>query len=164
MSNLAPNQSLAIFPEDLIHLTVSQLAHLPANQLAEATNNLDQLSAWVKQTRAKLDAALDQRYGESCHSALRNSNRDFGVTHLHDEGVKVTFDLPKRVHWDQALLLEIANHLAKSGKKVEDYMEIELTVAESRFKAWPPELQEQFAPARTVKAGKVSFKLTLVNE
>ncbi len=154
-------QMLTVFPEDLASLSVGQLAQLPANQLAEATHNLDQLTAWVKQTRAKLDAALEQRYGEACRSSMRDSNRDFGVTHLHDGNVKVTFDLPKRTSWDQGLLQEIAHQLAERGERIEDYIEIELSVPESRYKAWPSRIQEQFTPARTVKPGKVSIKLSL---
>ena len=157
-------QTLTIYPEALDSFSVGQLSQLPANQLVEVYNNLDQLTAWVKQTRTKLDAALEQRYGDACRSVLRDSGRDFGVAHIHDEGIKVTLDLPKRVHWDQPLLQEIVEHLAASGERVEDYIDVELSVSESRYKAWPSKIQDEFAPARTVKPGKVSIKLTFAND
>ncbi|CAK0772116.1 conserved hypothetical protein [Gammaproteobacteria bacterium] len=157
-------QTLSIYPEGLASLSVGQLAHLPANQLAEVYNNLDQLATWLKKTRAKVDAALEQRYGESCRTALLQSGRDFGITHIQDEEIQVSYDLPKRVSWDQAKLAVIAKNLAASGERLEDYIDVELSVSESRYKAWPSRIQEQFTPARTVKPGKVSIKLAIDNE
>ena len=55
---------LTVFPADLAAMSVSQLANLPPAQLAEADANLDHLIDWAKKTRTKLDAALDQRFGE----------------------------------------------------------------------------------------------------
>ena len=51
-----------------------------------------------------------------------------------------------------------------SGEKVEGYLDIKLSVSESRFTNWPPALQQQFAAARTVDSGKPSFRLALVSE
>ena len=48
-----------------------------------------------------------------------------------------------------------------SGEKVEGYLDIKLSVSESRYTNWPPALQQQFAAARTVDAGKPSFTLSI---
>ncbi|EGF31234.1 hypothetical protein IMCC9480_148 [Oxalobacteraceae bacterium IMCC9480] len=69
---------LTVFPADLAEMSVSQLANLPPAQLVEADANLDHLIDWAKKTRTKLDAALDQRFGEQGRTALRDSGRDFG--------------------------------------------------------------------------------------
>jgi hypothetical protein len=84
--------------------------------------------------------------------------------HLSDGDLRVTFELPKRVSWDQKRLAEIAERIVAAGERVQDYMEADLSVSESRFNNWPPALKEQFAAARTVKPGKAAFRLARVLE
>lgn len=151
-------------PAELGELSVSQIAALPQTRLQELDITLSDLLAWVKQARERLNAALEQRYGEQARAGLHGSGRDFGVTHLADGDLRVTYDLPKRVTWDQKRLAEIAERIAAAGDRIQDYMEVDLSVSESRFNAWPPALKEQFAAARTVKPGKPSFRLALINE
>lgn len=150
---------LTVFPVDLAALSVRQLANLSVGQLHEASAHLDEALDWLKKARSKLDAALEERFGEALRSALRESHRDFGTTHLTERGFRVTFELPKRVHWDQKRLAEVAERIVASGEPVEDYLDIKLSVPESRYNNWPPALKAQFAPARTVEPGKASFRL-----
>lgn len=145
-------------------LSVSQMAALPQERLQELDVLLNELQTQVKQARERLNAALEARYGEQGRAALLDSGRDFGVTHLADGQLRVTYELPKRVSWDQKRLAEIAERIVAAGERAQDYMDVELSVPESRFNNWPPALKEQFAPARTVKAGKPSFRLALVSD
>ena len=152
---------LTVFPADLAEMSVSQLANLPPAQLVEADANLDHLIDWAKKTRTKLDAAFDQRFGEQGRTALRDSGRDFGTAHVNNGSLHVKYELPKKVTWSQAILKEMAERIVASGDKVEDYIDIKLSVSESRYTNWPTALQEQFAAARTVEEGKPSITLTL---
>lgn len=152
------------FPANLGDLSVSQIAALPQHRLQELDIALNELMASVKQARERLGAALEQRYGEQARTGLRDSGRDFGVTHLSDGSLRVTYELPKRVSWDQQRLADIAERIAAAGERIQDYMDVDLSVSESRFNAWPPALKEQFACARTVKPGKPSFRIALINE
>ena len=54
--------------------------------------------------------------------------------------------------------------IAASGERVEDYLDVEFSVPESRFNNWPTALRSQFEAARTVKPGKPSFRLTFTQE
>ncbi|AVZ80755.1 hypothetical protein C3497_09835 [Zoogloeaceae bacteirum Par-f-2] len=155
---------LTIFPADLAAMSVSQLAQLPPAQKAEIGRNLDEALAWLKQARAKFDAALDAAYGEQAREARLEAGKDFGVVHLNDEPLRVTVDLPKRVSWDQGQLAAIAARIAASGERIEDYMDVEFSVSESRFNNWPAALRSQFEAARTVKPGKPSFRLAFNSE
>jgi hypothetical protein len=152
------------FPADLGELSVSQIAALPQHRLQELDVALGELLAWAKQARERLNAALEQRYGEPARTGLRDSGRDFGVTHLSDGPLRVTYELPKRVTWDQPRMAEIAERIVAAGERVQDYMDVDLSVSESRFNNWPPALKEQFAAARIVKPGKASFRLAFVQE
>ena len=152
---------LTIFPADIAEMSVSQLAALPAAQKHEIDKNLDAAIDWLKKARAKFEAALDQCYGERARVALRESGRDFGTAHISDGPLRIKFELPKKVSWNQKQLGEIAERIVTSGEKVEGYLDIKLSVSESRYTNWPPALQQQFAAARTVDAGKPSFTLSI---
>ena len=155
---------LTVFPADLADMSVSQLANLPPAHLVEADANLDQLIDWAKKTRAKLDAALSQRFGEQGRTALRDSGRDFGTARISDGPLHIKFELPKKVSWNQKQLAEIAERIVSAGEKVEAYIDVKLIVSESRYINWPPALQQQFAAARTVEPGKPSFTFSLDSE
>jgi hypothetical protein len=68
------------------------------------------------------------------------------------------------VSWDQAQLAAIARRIAAAGEKVEDYLDVEFSVSESRFNHWPPALRAGFEAARTVKPGKPTFRLSIDEE
>jgi len=151
---------LSIFPADIAEMSTAQLASLPTQQLYEVDTNLDQAIAWLKSARTKVDAALDQRFGAQGLEALRDTGRDFGTAHLKADGLHVKFELPKKVSWDQKKLKAIAERIVASGEAVESYLDVKLAVPESRYTNWPPALQQQFADARTVEAGKATFELS----
>ncbi len=148
----------------LAEMNVAQIAALPAAQLQEAHSNLLTLQSAVKNVLERFNAALDLRYAERAASARQANGRDFGVCHLNDGSLRITVDVPKRVAWDQAQLAEIAHRISAAGDKVSDYIDIEYSVSESRFNAWPATLKESFTKARTVKPGKASYRLALVQE
>lgn len=150
-----------VLPADLLQKSVGELAALPVQVHFEIERNLTEASTFLKKMRTKFDAALEARYGEAARSALRASGRDFGTTHLTEGGLQISYTLPKRIVWDQSQLAERAEHLVAHGERVTDYLDLSLSVSETRYNAWPPVLREQFAPARTVKAGKASFEFTL---
>ena len=155
---------LTVFPADLADMSVSQLANLPPVQLAEADANLDHLIDWAKKTRAKLDAALDQRFGEQGRIALRDSGRDTGTSHVLDGDYDVTIDVGKTVKWDQKQLATIFERIAANGDKPSEYIDVKYAVSEAKFKAWPETLRQPFEAARTVTPGKPKFTLRRVGE
>ncbi|RQS20682.1 hypothetical protein [Burkholderia sp. Bp8998] len=155
---------MTILPADLMAMSVAQIAALPAAQKAAIHRNLIDASEWIKATRTKFDAALDAAYGEQARNALRDSGRDYGTTHVSDGPLRITFELPRRVSWDQQRLSEMASRLTAAGERIEDYLDVEFSIAESRFNNWPPALREQFSPARTTKPGKPAFRLALIDD
>lgn len=155
---------LTIFPADIAEMSVSQLAALSPMQKQEICTNLDAAIDWLKKARTKFDAALDQCYGEQARAALRESGRDFGTAHISDGPLRIKFELPKKTTWNQDMAREIAARITASGDKVEHYFDIKFSVPESRYTNWPPALQQQFAAARTVDAGKPSFTLSIDSE
>lgn len=153
-------KELTLYPADLANMTVAQLAAAPIQVFLDSERNVDEAIAFLKPLRAKLDAAKLQRYGEQARTVLRDSGRDFGTAHVSDGALHVKYELPKKVSWSQPILKEMAERIVASGDKVEDYIDIKLSVSESRYINWPPALQQQFAAARTVEEGKPTITLT----
>lgn len=155
---------ITIFPEQLSAMSDAQLASLPPTQLCEVHHNLAQLVDWVKKAQAKVHAAMQRRYAEQERAVRVEAGKDFGTVRFNDGQVRITVDTPKRVSWDQKQLAAIAERIAASGERVQEYVDIEFSVPESRFNNWPAALREQFEPARTVKPGKSSYDLAIDSE
>lgn len=154
-------KELSIYPADLASMTLAQLVTLAIADFTTAERNVDEAVAYLKQLRTKLDAAKLQRFGEQARAALRDSGRDFGTAYVNDGALHIKYELPKKVSWNQTILKEMAERIVASGDKVEDYIDVKLSVSESRYTNWPPALQQQFAAARTVEEGKPTITLTL---
>jgi hypothetical protein len=148
-------------PMPLAEMSVAQIAAMPAAHLQQAHANLLAMQSMVKAVLDRMQTALEQRYAELAQAARLANGRDFGVCHLDDGELRVSVDLPKKVSWDQTQLAAIAARIADAGDRVQDYINIDYSVSESRFNNWPPALKEQFAAARTVKPGKPSYRLAL---
>lgn len=156
--------NLTLYPADIAEMSVSQIARLSPLQKHEISKNLIEAGAFIKKQMAKLDAALEQSYAEKAKGALRESGRDFGTAHISDGPLRIKFELSKKITWDQKQLGEIAERVVASGEQVKSYIDIKLSVSESRYSNWPPTLQQQFAAARTVEPGKPSFTLSIDTE
>ena len=151
------------FPADIAHLSVSQLAALPAAQQAEISRHLDEAIDWLNQARAKFDRAMRQCYGDLI-GAARHQTGQGGLIHWQDGSVCVSVDYPQCVCWDQNQLATMAQRIALSGQRVDDFLDIRYGIAEERYTNWPPSLQAQFASARSVQSGEPIIRLTLVEE
>ncbi|MEZ5702882.1 MAG: hypothetical protein R3E42_14505 [Burkholderiaceae bacterium] len=147
---------LTIYPADIAEMSLANWRHCPPAKAV--SRNLDQALDWLKRARSRTTRRWRAPANASRTGAPRSA-RTSGV-HLHDGALHVAADTPKRVSWDQAVLGEIARRIAASGERVEDYIDIEFSIPESRFNALPPAWRDQFAPARTVKPGKQNFKLS----
>jgi hypothetical protein len=146
---------------NITELSISEIAALPPAQLQELHSNLLTMQVNIKTVLERVHAALDQRYGERASAMRLQTGKDFGVCHLTDGPLRVTVDLPKRVSWDQAQLSILAKRIEDAGENLSDYIDIEYSIAESRYNHWPASLQGLFNSARTVKPGKTSYRLAL---
>lgn len=153
--------SLGVSPAELGSLSVRQLADLPPRELFEAHTNLNHLIAWAARIRERLDAALVRRFAERARAELDAVGQTFGTVCLREDALLVTVTTAPVVRWDAAELAHIAARIQASGEAVEHYLDVTLSVPESRYASWAPPLQAQFAAARTVEAGSPTFSLQL---
>lgn len=149
---------------DLLNLSSSEVARLSSEKKLKIDQRLNGIADNLKALRAKFDEALAISYEEKAREALHRSGRDFGTAHVQADGLRVKYDLPKKVTWDQEKLEKIAKHIAESGEKISDFIDVKYSVAESRYTNWPEMLKSQFSEARTVKPGKPSYTISLDGE
>lgn len=154
------------------HLTLDQvlmtplggLVDQPAESLFHLKHDATELLVSIKAIVEQIDRALDLKYAEPAHKLRLRAGKDTGVVHFDDGPVAVSADLPKKVEWDQNQLAAIVQRIAANGDDPDEYVEVSYRVSESKFNAWPDAIRQVFAPARTVKTGKPTFRLALLQE
>ena len=115
--------------------------------------------------------AIDMRPGRQGLAFMRGqldalrqqAGKTTGTVRFEVDGHTVIADLPKRVEYDQAKLKDAVEALRKWGENPEDYVGLEVKVAEATYTAWPPAVRQLFEPARTVKTGKPTYQLEVIH-
>lgn len=156
MSALAPDQVLAV--------PAGELAAQPSESLFQLKNDAADLLAATKAIVEHLDRALELKYADQAQALRLAAGKDTGVVHFDDGRVRISADLPKRVDWDQRVLAVIVDRMIEAGDDPTEYVEIGYRVSETKFNAWPEGIKRAFVPARTLKTGKPSFRLALLEE
>ena len=140
------------------------LAAYPSEVLFQLKNDASDQQAVAKARTDHIDRAIELKFADRAHGLRMEAGKDTGVVHFDDGRVRITADLPKKVDWDQAKLAEITRRIAANGDDPSEYVDISYRVSETKFTAWPESLKSAFSPARTLKTGKPSFRLALIQE
>ena len=144
-------------------MSMGVLSALPPHALANLQQQANQGMAHAKAAKEWVDGAIAQKYAGDAQSKRQDLDKDTGSVVLVDEGYRITADLPKRTHWDQKMLAGIAKRIVSSGDDPAQFMEIAYKVPERKYQAWPDSIRDAFTPARTLKTGKQTFKLTPID-
>lgn len=150
--------------EDLDRMAIGEIAALPPEDLALMQDEAATAFEEAKRLKEWLDSAIALRFAEQATAARRAEGKDTGTVRFDDGAVTIVADLPKKVEWDQDALAAVVERIRTAGDDPADYVETTFKVPERRYGAWPPAIREAFEPARTVRAGRETFRLTLNNE
>lgn len=71
----------------------------------------------------------------------------------------VSLTYPKKVKWDQVKLADLYEQIKKGNENPLDYMKVEYDVPETKYKAWPEVIKNEFIGARTVERGNPTLKI-----
>ncbi|MCO6361587.1 hypothetical protein [Paracoccus sp. 08] len=150
--------------DELINLTAGEIAQLPVELLAAMQHEIDAAARHVKTLTARFATALEVRYAASAAEDRHGLGKDTGTVRLQDGPITVVAELPKRVDWDQSLLAALVGRILADGADPGEYVDLALSVSERKYTAWPRDIRDEFAPARTVRTGKPKFRLLLGEE
>ena len=145
-------------------MPVADLLVLPAEHLAllqeDARAGLDA----ANRMRDWIEGTIALRYQQRAVGARAAAGKDTGTVRFQDGTVEIVADLTKRVDWDQARLAKLIPQIRAGGEDPAEYVEVSFKVSERAYAAWPERIRLAFEPARTVRNGRQSFKLTLKPE
>ena len=132
------------------------LDNLPIDVLANLKEQADTHLASASQMVAVLHGVFARRYAAGINGP--------GTTHRQDGGFDIKVTVPKRVDWDQGELASAVETIKGWGEDPAEYVDTKISVAERKYDAWPAAIRDLFEPARTVKAGKPKFDVTLAKQ
>ena len=160
MSGLANRPTL----DSIRILPIGEVAALPAEHLALLQEDAAAAFDASKKTKDWIDGAISLRFADHVQALRREAGKDTGTVRFEQDGVTVVADLPKRVDWDQSLITAVVERIRAAGDDPTQYVDIAIKVPERKYTAWPESIRTAFAPARTVRTGKPSFRLSLGEE
>jgi hypothetical protein len=158
MDALRPNRPTL---DSLRHLPVGDIIALPAMHLALLQADAREAVEAAKRLQDWIEAAIALRYEQRAMAARAAAGKDTGTVRFQDGEVEVVAELPKRVEWDQGRLAALAAQIRAGGEDPGEYLEVSFKVPERAYVAWPERIRQAFEPARTVRTGRQSFRLTL---
>lgn len=145
-------------------LPVGDVIALPAEYLAMLQADAREGLEAAKRLQDWIEAAIALRYEQRAIAARAAAGKDTGTVRFEDGAVEVVVDLPKRIEWDQARLATLAEQIRAGGENPAEYVDVAFKVPERAYTAWPERIRLAFEPARTVRTGRQSFKLSLKPE
>lgn len=143
---------------DIDNMQIGEIAKLHVSQLALLSEDADAMAKKAKQYKDWLTGAIAIKYGEAETAMRKAEGKDTGTIHLSDDGYDIESVVKKDVVWDNTKLAAAFD--AMDHKDAEHYCKVKLEVEERKFTAAPPAIQALLLPARTLKAGKPTFKVT----
>lgn len=146
------------------HLPVAEVMTLPAEHLTLLQSDAREALDAAKRMADWIEGAIALRYQQRAIAARASAGKDTGTVRFLDGSVEVTADLPKKVEWDQTRLTALAEQIRRGGEDPGEYVEVSFRVSERAYAAWPERIRSAFAPARTVRTGKPSYRLMICTE
>ena len=99
----------------LRQMPVSDIIALPAEHLALLQTDAREALDAAKRIQDWIEAAIALRYEQCAVGARAAAGKDTGTVRFQDGAVEIAVDLPKRVHWDQTRLGEVAPQCPQRG-------------------------------------------------
>ena len=150
--------------ETLRHMPVSDVIGLPAEHLALLQTDAREALEAAKRMQDWIEAAIALRYEQRAVGARSAAGKDTGTVRFRDGAVEIVVDLPKKVAWDQARLAALSEQIRGGGEDPGEYLEVSFKVSERAYTSWPERIRQAFEPARTVRTGRQTFKLSIKAE
>ena len=141
-------------------LSAADLSALPVEQIADLLSEFAELAADTKAKGAKIAEAIAIRFEPLAAAERHAKKKDTGSVTVAVDGFKCVSDIPKKVEWDQDKLSDAVSELIAMERNPDNFVAYEYSVSETGYSQMEPEIKALFTPARTVKPGKPTYKLS----
>lgn len=149
---------------------IPTLEELAGNPALAIDLSLDAIEALLTETdrvakvaaaaKKALNASLESRFVNEIGAAFSAQAKDFGTVHVYSADYDIEVNRAKKVEWSQDELRAIAAKIQGAGDNPAEFIKTELTVEEKKYAAWPESIRGVFEPARTVRPGALTLKLS----
>lgn len=140
----------------------TDLRHLDLEEIEAVLAECERTSKLSSAAKKAIVAHLETRFAGAIEAAYEQNAKDFGTIHVIDGAFDVEVSTPKKVEWDQKALHAICVEISEAGDDPREFVNVEYSIEEKKFTAWPGFLQTKFAPARVLKKGSRTVKLSRV--
>lgn len=137
-----------------------RLSGLPLAVLAQLTDEAKGLKVLADVASKAIGAEIENRFNDAIAFAYRNEGKDTGTVHVERDGFDIEAARTKKVEWDQAALAGLHSKITAQGDDPSEYLKVSYGVDERAYTAWPSHIRASFEPARTVRPGPLTIKLT----
>jgi hypothetical protein len=145
-------------------LSESQISRLPKDQLAHFSNAVQQLHDWTQQMRGRINRGMEIRYAEQIRQVESLGQDEAARFRIDDGDLQIDVSQLKEIVWDQKHLSEIAERMVVAGDRVQDFMQVQFSVAEQDYARWHPLLRAAFQPARKEFITEPTFQIRWVGD
>ena len=139
---------------------ISELAELPAAELAKMQKEVETLIALADNVRKWLNGALMLKYSTHINEKRAKTNCPYGEISFTDNEYIVTEDRPLVLEWQKDKLKEYAKRIAANGGNPEDYMDIDYTISEEKYCSLSDEARKSLNAAGNIRPGCAVITLT----
>lgn len=133
---------------------VQPIRNMTIDDILDHLSELDAKITVLESERKNLVTELEEMIADNVHAQLANKDYGCGTANVETERYNVKYVVSKKVKYDQIELDRIYRLIKDANDNPADYITISYDVAESKFKAWPKVIQDQFTNARTVETSK----------
>ncbi len=140
-------------------METTKFDNLSLEQLVTELNILNDQKQNLTLREKSIKGEILLRYESQKQELLKEKPEPYGVVNVKDQGFKIAITTPKKVEWDQKELAKVVDEIRTAGQDPTEYVDIEYSVSETKYKAWPSAIKEAFINARTVQPGTATLKI-----
>lgn len=118
----------------------------------------DKKGAIVKK-RNEMQELLDAEIAKEVEPQMSTKDYGCGTVNIDTGAFKIKTTVRKTVKWDEKALFEIRKKIIEAGENPSAYIKEKLSVSETAYNDFDPDIQKVFEPAREVIPSKPSIKI-----
>lgn len=138
--------------------------HIAACTRLRNSPAVQQLNDWTVQMRGRINRAMEIRYADQIRHAESLGQEEAARFRINDGDLQIDVSQPKEIVWDQQHLSQIAERMVVAGDRVQDFRQVQFSVAEQDYARWHPLLRAAFQPARKELITEPTFQIRWVGD
>lgn len=129
---------------------VETLRNITPDDIIAELDNIDSQMEELKKLRKDFETDLNAFVESEVRAQLADKDYGCGTATISTEKNVIKAVVTKKVDWDQEKLKAVVERIKAGNQNLEEYVDVTYKVSETKYKAWPTVIQQEFEAARTV--------------